>query len=80
MCSTMWTPAHRVLNSSFAGWLCSSHVIRWLHVRPPVKDPVQAMLPICLQKQMEGNQLISKATWTFVARMGIWPDSADRGE
>ncbi len=42
-----------------------------MHVVPPGKDLVQAMLPICLQKQMEGNQLVSKVTWTFVAHMAI---------
>jgi len=56
------------------------HIVRWLYVRPLAKDPVQAMLLICLQEQMEGNQLVSKANRTFVAHMGIWPDSAGQGE
>jgi len=55
-------------------------IVRWLYARPLAKDPVQAMLLICLQEQMEGNQLLSKANRTFVAHMGIWTDSAGQGE
>lgn len=56
------------------------HIVRWLYARPLAKDPVQAMLLICLQEQMEGNQLVIKANRTFVAHMGICPDSAGQGE
>jgi hypothetical protein len=56
------------------------HIVGWWYARPLAKDPVQAMLLICLQEQMEGNRLVSKANRTFVAHMGIWPDSAGQGE
>jgi hypothetical protein len=64
----------------FAGWLGSFHGVRWFPVGSPAKDLVQAMLPICLHKQLQSNWLGSKETGTSVTHTGISPVSADRDD
>ncbi len=44
------------------------HMVRWWYARPLAKDPVQAMLLICLQEQMEGKQDIC-GTYGDLARL-----------